>query len=512
MSRFKILGTGALIAALVLATFILLPAFPFANSVSERITNGSFEEGFGPDGVGLGWHKFDNGGNATYGWYDDTWDPVVWDGEHSQLIEINTFCRGASDPDRYAGIYQTVALVPGATYTLKIRGMIRARDGDPVITGAEDPFSYRVQWGYAPAGGTDWEAVTNWVELPWNTVYPRLSPGPMLEYETQFVAPSPKVTIFIRVWKKWATPSREIDVNLDGISLTGPAPTDTAAPSVSMDVPAYPAVGQTYKVKVTASNDVGVTSIKFYDDGALVDQVSFAVGPLAIDWEFDWTPATVGAHTLKVEVMDAAGSVASASEAVTVGEWAEFIVNGSFEGGFGSDGVGTGWSKFDNGGPATYGWYDESWLPAVWDGEHAQLIEINTIGYEATEEDRYAGIYQVVDGLTPGATYRFTFRGMIRAREGDPVLSGDEDPFSYQVQWGYDPTGGTDWKAVTNWVDVPWYDVYPRLSPGGYSEYSTEFVAPSSKVTIFIRIWKKWATLNREIDFDVDGVSLKGYK
>ncbi|HDN80763.1 MAG: hypothetical protein DRI61_08720 [Chloroflexi bacterium] len=510
--RWRIFAIAALIAALVGATFILLPAFPFANTTSERITNGSFEEGFGPDGVGLGWQKFDNGGNATYGWYDDTWDPVVWDGDHSQLIEINTFCRGASDPDRYAGIYQTVALVPGATYELKIRGMIRAREGDPVITGLEDPYSYRVQWGYDPTGGTDWKAVTNWVELPWNEVYPRLSPGPMLEYTTQFVAPSSQVTIFIRVWKKWGTPSREIDVNLDGISLVGPAPSDMMAPSIAMEVPDYPAVGQTYSVKVTATNNVGILALRFYDNGTLIGEATHSVGPLSMEREFSWTPATTGDHLLKAEAVDAGGSIASVQKAVHVGDWVEFITNGSFEGGFSADGVGLGWQKFDNGGNATYGWYDDTWTPVVWDGDHSQLIEINTFCRGASDPDRYAGIFQTVEGLTPGATYELSFHGIIRAVEGDPVIAGLEDPYSYQVQWGYDPAGGTDWKAVTNWVDVPWYDVYPRLSPGGFSDYVTSFKAPSERITIFIRLWKKWGTARREVDFNVDGISLKGYK
>jgi len=497
--------------ALTVGAFLVFPKLPFASPASERITNGSFEEGFGPDGVGLGWYKFDNGGNASYGWYDDTWTPVVWDGLHSQLIEINTRCRGASDPDRYAGIYQTVAVVPGATYTLKIRGMIRAQDGDPVITGQEDPYSYRVQWGFDPAGGTDWRAVTNWVELPWDEVYPRTAPGKMLEYSTNFVAPSSKITIFIRVWKKWGTAGREVDVNLDGISLAGPAPADVKPPEVDISVPPYPAVGKTWPVKVTASNDVGIVSLKFYDGSSLIGSVSFSTGPLTLEKEFLWTPATSGPHVLKAEASDASGKISSVTITVNVGQWIEFIRNGSFEGGFSPDGVGLGWGKFDNGGNASYGWYDDTWFPVVWDGLHSQLIEINTRCRGASDPDRYAGIYQVVSGLTSGATYEFSLAALLRAAEGDPAITGDEDPYSYVVQWGYDPAGGTDWRAVTNWTFIP-VNLYPRLSPGKFSRYSVTFKAPSSRITIFIRLWKKWGTAGREVDFNLDGVSLKGYE
>ncbi len=81
------------------------------------------------------------------------WKPVVFDGNHSQLIAMNTHNLNRADPDRYAGIYQTVNTVPGATYTLLIRGLLRADDDDP------DPWRYRVQWGYDPTGSGDWTKV-----------------------------------------------------------------------------------------------------------------------------------------------------------------------------------------------------------------------------------------------------------------------------------------------------------------------------------------------------------------
>ena len=96
---------------------------------------------------------------------------------------------------------------------------------------AEDPFRYRVQWGYTTDGSTDWTTVTNWVELPWDKIDNRLSPTGMESYSTSFVAPSPTMTIFFRVWKKWGTPGRELDVNLDAISLFGPGPKHPPMPA-----------------------------------------------------------------------------------------------------------------------------------------------------------------------------------------------------------------------------------------------------------------------------------------
>jgi hypothetical protein len=38
------------------------------------------------------------------------------------------------------------------------------------------------------------------------------------------------------------------------------------------------------------------------------------------------------------------------------------------------------------------------------------------------------------------------------------------------------------------------------------------FEAPSSEITLFIRAWKKWGTAQRELDVNLDAITLKGYK
>lgn len=188
------------------------------------VQNGGFENGFhrvANGDVGNKWGAFQNGGEVTYGFYDETWAPVIAQGKHSQLIEIASFCkttlcRGGSDPDRYAGIFQTVhGLVPGAKYKLSMSGMLRALAEDD----DRENDAYRVQWGYTTNGSTNWQHVSNWVTVPWDEVYPREAPGAMKNYSTTFLAPSGKITIFIRAWKKWGTVGKELDVNLDAIRL-----------------------------------------------------------------------------------------------------------------------------------------------------------------------------------------------------------------------------------------------------------------------------------------------------
>jgi hypothetical protein len=212
-------GIGSFLALmLLLGALVVLPSI--AGPGTNLVANGDFEGGFGINGVASGWQKFDNGGEMTASFHDDTWPPVVYDGAHSQLIEINTFCRGASDPDRYAGIYQTLSLTAGTTYELCLHGMLRSLPGDP------DPVS----WGYVPqvgidqTGGTDWSTlgVGDWTDVPWDQVYLREEPGEELDsYCMNVKAESSSLTLFIRLWKKWPTASREVLLNVDGITFEG---------------------------------------------------------------------------------------------------------------------------------------------------------------------------------------------------------------------------------------------------------------------------------------------------
>jgi hypothetical protein len=179
------------------------------------VPNGDFESGFSAQGVGNGWSRFDNDGQTGYGFYDDVWPQTVYEGQHSQLIEINTRNGGAA-ADRFAGIYQAVSdLQPGVLYKFSLAGMMREDAAHP----QEDIYRYRVEWGTLTDGGTDWTQVTNWQEMPWDKLYTRGNPGAFLTFQTMMTPANSKLTVFFRAWKKWATPDRELDVNLDAITL-----------------------------------------------------------------------------------------------------------------------------------------------------------------------------------------------------------------------------------------------------------------------------------------------------
>ncbi len=450
----RITAVAAMLA--LVASLMLGSAAGLAVTQQEVLFNGNFEGGFsyiaGCGMVGKGWGCFTNGGSVVYGFYDDQWAPVRADGLHSQLIEMNTMQPAASEPDRYAGIYQTVNVVKGSSYQLKLSGLVREalKDGnkpDP----KDDRYRYRVQWGYTADGSTDWTKVTNWVELPWDKIDPRTAPTGLQHFSTTFVAPSDRITLFIRLWKKWGTVYREIDFNVDAVSLWGPA---VAAPR---------------------------------PDGVIV------IPPPA-----DQKPPVPPKPTTPPVV------VPPPAPAVCAGP--NLVVNGSFEAGF-TGGVANYWTSYTNGGRASYGFYDDMWSPVVKDGAHSQLIEIHTKEMALADPNRVAGIYQIVSGLIPGHTYQFSVWGQMREEAAHPA----EDKFRYRVQWGYAAaTPGITPSAITNWTEISWDNIYLRTAPGPMSAYSARFVAPSDKIILAVQALKKWGTPYRELDVNLDVIQVQG--
>jgi hypothetical protein len=474
--------------------------------VNERLTNGGFEEGAGPDGLALGWGRFDRGGERVhYTWYDDMWTCVNSEGRHSQLIAIDTLGFSGSVADRYAGIYQTVAVVSGGAYQVTLWGMLRAREGDP-----EAPTNgYRAEFGYDLNGGNDWRAVTHWTDLGINKVYDRLSPGSFSKFTTNLTASGNRLTLFIRVWKKWPTANREVGLNVDGLSLTGAAPASTTPPSVSIDIPNNLTVGRAANLMLRANSDVGVKSLKLVANDATIGEVTFkTAGPLAFEQAFTWTPANAGAITLKAIVTNSASQSADLSQRILVGANAEFLVNGNFEGGFQGNGVANNWSGFTHGGANTqYTFIDDTWASVVYDGSHSQLIGINSLGFSVGDADRYAGICQKVSGLAVGAQYQLTVRGWIRTQAGDPEMAS-----GYGVQYGLDPTASGDWKVIGNWTVLDFGQPTPMLSPDAVKTTTVMFAARGTDLTLCVRLWKKWQTAQRAVNMNLDGLSLSGFK
>lgn len=175
----------------------------------EVMANGSFENGF-EDGIGMGWHAFHNG-DARFGWADETWSALVWDGDHAQHMEI----LDAGVSDRYVGIYQTVTTVPGARYELTLHGLIRSSEGSVQASS----YGCRLQWGVDYNGGSDWQAVEKWTDVAWDEQFLDAAPYTMGSYTATLKATSASSTLFIRGWKKWPIRSSHAKFTVDAVSL-----------------------------------------------------------------------------------------------------------------------------------------------------------------------------------------------------------------------------------------------------------------------------------------------------
>jgi LysM repeat protein len=460
----------AALALVLVASLIPAGAAPMA-SAGDVIFNGGFENGFNYNAscggmVGAGWGCFTNGGTAVYGFYDDMWDRVVYAGLHSQLIEINTLEKGG-DNDRNAGIFQTVHVVPGATYELALKGMIRADDH------GGDPWRYRVYVGFDYSGGSNWQAVSDWRELPWDTYTTRTNPGSFSSYSTNVTPSGQSLTVFVRTQRRWGTWYEETNFNLDAISLYGPA---YAAP---VPHPTQPVVVPPVHVEPP----VAVVPPIHVEPPVVVVPPVAVVPPIYVEPPVAVTPP------------------------VQVCSGPNLVMNGGFENGFAANGVGFYWSGFTNGGHANYGFYDDMWPPVVSQGAHSQLLEINSKGLPATDPDRIIGIMQRL-WLQPGVTYEISFDSAMR----EQPVAADEDPYRYMVEWGYSTTGTTDPAQMLFRERVPLDKILPRTDPGdnAMQRYTTRFVAPAGGYTN-VAIWglKKWATLERELDVNIDNVVLQ---
>ena len=493
------------IALVMVASVVPMGRGPQASG-ADVLYNGGFELGFEsnsacPGMVGAGWGCFNNGGAAVYGFYDDMWAPTVADGANSQLIEINTKQQGG-DANRQAGIFQRALVHAGATYQLSLKGMIRADDKD-----TSDPWRYRVYVGFDPTGGVNWQSVSDWRELPWDTYYPRTEPGSFSSYSTSVTASGPALTVFVRVERRWGTWYEETDFNLDTISLVGPA---VAVPYVEPVKPAHPSSEGGYTAPPANPGDSAFIAPPAQpSDGAYTD-------PPAQPGDGSYTaslaqPSSEGGYTVPPAQpgdgypVDPGYSVPAPVAATTVCSGPNLLWNGGFENGFAPNGVAFYWTGFNNGGRANYGYYDEMWPPVVSQGSHGQLLEINSKNLpDGTDPDRVIGIAQRVY-LQAGATYQVSFDAMMR----EAPVATDEDAYRYEVLWGYSTTGSTDTNQMTYKQLVPLTTIYPRTEPGAMQSYTTQFTAPGGYTTLAIWGLKKWATVNRELDVNLDNVVLQ---
>lgn len=264
-----------IVTIILLAGLLYLPAPALSQetlNLQNLIRNGNFEQGFqGEAGVGAEWRSFSNG-SALAGWSADTWPAVVAEGQNAQLIQLHT----ATELDRYAGIYQTVRVVPGQQYKLTIKGLIRSTEGDIV----DSNYGYRLQYAIDYNGGAAWELLSagDWQELPWDEQplgNPTTGSYRIDNFSTTITAQTDQLTLFIRAWKKWVDNGTGL-YNLDEISLIGP-------PVAEFEVPAAQAAvvnaGSPANKKETAGTNISDAPV--IESEVAVDLSSPSTGSIA---------------------------------------------------------------------------------------------------------------------------------------------------------------------------------------------------------------------------------------
>jgi|GEM_PF-585353 len=91
-----------------------------------------------------------------------------------------------------------------------------------------------------------------------------------------------------------------------------PPPVDTTAPTVSAVQAPAATVNRVVMLTLTATDNVGVTAVRFFIDGTLLGSDNTA--PYMIDW--DTSGEAEGDHTLTAEAEDAAGNIATSAAAI----------------------------------------------------------------------------------------------------------------------------------------------------------------------------------------------------
>jgi hypothetical protein len=183
-----------------------------APAMGDAIVNGSFEDGFAENGVGLGWTAFDNGGVGLRTYLEELQPSHVSHDDRAQLMQLT----GVGNVDRYIGIYQTVDVMAGETYTLSLHGIIRTSDADDDNV----HYGHRLQWAIDYEGKGDWREIKEWFDTGWNDI-PLDQDGPTMNtISLPIEAESDQLTLFIRGWTKWPTqPIAKFYV--DGVFLLG---------------------------------------------------------------------------------------------------------------------------------------------------------------------------------------------------------------------------------------------------------------------------------------------------
>ena len=279
--------------------------------------------------------------------------------------------------------------------------------------------------------------------------------------------------------------AKQLALILDGLSLRGsnPAPEAGVAgfrgPTVSITVPSFPVVGSPVFLHVLAAHAAGVLSVRLFDDGVEIGRVERTSPATALEESFVWTPQEAGPHHLRAEADNQAGEMGMATQTVTVGETMALVEAGA---------VTPGWRVFSEGGQATWGA----------DGR----IQVAGSGKPLAGESCYVGIYRLIEGIRPGATYDIRIAG----RLGEPQ-PGERWQAEYALAWSDAPQALASLGEL-NWQTLPW----PVGGVGPLPMYTASLTGRAGQATLLLRARRLVGAERCAGEWTVESVSLRGYQ
>ena len=211
----------SLAALLILIAILLLLTRSAAGSAVNLTQNWGFEDGFKPNGVGLGWNSFVLNGNVTFANTMEYYWPGAehTEGETSQLIISKTAFT--------AGVYQQIGgVTPDVPYAAKAAMLTFFESPAPPTNDG----TMQKLVGIDPYGGTN----PNSPNIVWSPVDDH-DEGPWVDVRVAAVAQASTITLFVRVncLQPVSHPSLDNQVFIDAVMLAQAPTVSASSPPVS---------------------------------------------------------------------------------------------------------------------------------------------------------------------------------------------------------------------------------------------------------------------------------------